>query len=690
VAASVAVLPLGAGTALVRCATRDRLRLALEFALKRGTTDNCYLLTGADATALVDVPEAPFAPLFAKAVAKEAPQLAFIVLTHFSARRADALAQLLLARPTGAPAVEVWCTNPAAKTIRVRQSCVVPSLVLRSHFLYPAQELLAEGPGGNAALRAAWRCPGGLRARLRTVRGGDMLSLGAGRTLRFAVAPTPRWPDAMLAHDAASATLFSGKLFSAHVYAPPASSDGDNDASSPFDDGGWDTFGNDWRYFFEALLAPMAKQASVALERADIRITPAAAPPLRASSGFLDALAAAFKPLLALLGVKEAVEAPASGAADAAASAQAGLSAATLAPLHGPVVRAAAAELLSRYGEWCAAQVAAADVASVAVIYASAYGNTGALAGALCRGVTKAGAAAVQMNAEFATPEEIAALVEKSDGFMVGSPTLGGHMPTPVKSALGAILRLPAGARAKPCGVFGSFGWSGEAVDEIEAKLRDGGFTSAAFKPIRCKFAPTEAVLQACEEAGTDLAQAVLRGVRQRSAATARAAASTRDTEANAAAAAMGRVVGSMCVLTARSGDAESGMLASWVSQAGFNPPSLTVAVAKDRAVESLVLPGAAFALNVLAAGSEKATMKALLKPFAPGESRFEGLEIKPGPITGAPLLSAASAAYLECQVADRMDAGDHWIILATVQDGGVVREDALTAVHHRRSGANY
>jgi flavin reductase (DIM6/NTAB) family NADH-FMN oxidoreductase RutF len=152
----------------------------------------------------------------------------------------------------------------------------------------------------------------------------------------------------------------------------------------------------------------------------------------------------------------------------------------------------------------------------------------------------------------------------------------------------------------------------------------------------------------------------------------------------------MGRVVGSMCVLTARSGDAESGMLASWVSQAGFNPPSLTVAVAKDRAVESLVLPGAAFALNVLAAGSEKATMKALLKPFAPGESRFEGLEIKPGPITGAPLLSAASAAYLECQVADRMDAGDHWIILATVQDGGVVREDALTAVHHRRSGANY
>ena len=31
---------------------------------------------------------------------------------------------------------------------------------------------------------------------------------------------------------------------------------------------------------------------------------------------------------------------------------------------------------------------------------------------------------------------------------------------------------------------------------------------------------------------------------------------------------ALGRVVGTLCVLTARDGDARSGMLASWVSQA--------------------------------------------------------------------------------------------------------------------------
>lgn len=41
--------------------------------------------------------------------------------------------------------------------------------------------------------------------------------------------------------------------------------------------------------------------------------------------------------------------------------------------------------------------------------------------------------------------------------------------------------------------MFGSFGWSGEAVDEMEAKLKDGGY-GFAFKPIKVKFKPTASV----------------------------------------------------------------------------------------------------------------------------------------------------------------------------------------------------
>ena len=73
-----------------------------------------------------------------------------------------------------------------------------------------------------------------------------------------------------------------------------------------------------------------------------------------------------------------------------------------------------------------------------------------------------AGVGVESLNCEFSTSEEITLLVNRSAGFVLGSPTLGGHMPTPVQSALGTILSNNE-ARQLPCGVFGSFGWSGEA-----------------------------------------------------------------------------------------------------------------------------------------------------------------------------------------------------------------------------------
>lgn len=67
------------------------------------------------------------------------------------------------------------------------------------------------------------------------------------------------------------------------------------------------------------------------------------------------------------------------------------------------------------------------------------------------------------------------------------------NVPLPsLQLALGSILRQ-GNARELPCGVFGSFGWSGEAVDEMEGKLKDGGY-SFAYDPIKVKFKPTPKV----------------------------------------------------------------------------------------------------------------------------------------------------------------------------------------------------
>jgi len=292
------------------------------------------------------------------------------------------------------------------------------------------------------------------------------------------------------------------------------------------------------------------------------------------------------------------------------------------------------------------------------------------------------------LNCELSPPDEVEELLARVDGFCLGAPTIGGHIPTPVATALGVIVK--EADRDSPCGVFGSFGWSGEAVDIMEGRLKDAAF-SFAFDAIRCKFKPTEETLQVCEESGTDLAQRVRKKARKKQLdAQKKLATLTERAAASDTAAAVGHIVGSLCAVTTRNGDAQSAMLASWVSQASFNPPALTVAVAKDRAVESFMLTGGKFNLNVLKLGEERDTMKALLKPFKPGENRFGDLEVEVSENNGCAIVTKGCLSYVECEVTQRMEAGDHWIVLANVTGGKLMDDTGLTAIHHRSTGSSY
>ena len=143
-----------------------------------------------------------------------------------------------------------------------------------------------------------------------------------------------------------------------------------------------------------------------------------------------------------------------------------------------------------------------------------------------------------------------------------------------------------------------------------------------------------------------------------------------------------------MCIVTAKKGDVSSAMLASWVAQATFTPPGFTVAVAKERAIENLMHTGESFVLNILAEGKHLGPMKHFLKPFGPGENRFDGVETKE--TEDGQIILEEAIAYLECEVAGRMDCGDHWVVYATVSGGEVQDMDAKTAIHHRKTGTHY
>jgi flavorubredoxin/flavin reductase (DIM6/NTAB) family NADH-FMN oxidoreductase RutF len=342
------------------------------------------------------------------------------------------------------------------------------------------------------------------------------------------------------------------------------------------------------------------------------------------------------------------------------------------APGHGPMVRYSLSRLTYDYREW-SQQQQTKDL-TVALLYASAYGNTAAIGQAIAKGIAQTGVNVESVNCEFADTAALTSLIEQCDGFIIGSPTLGGHAPTQIQTALGII--LSTAPRTLLAGVFGSYGWSGEAVDQIEEKLKDSGYR-LGFDTLRIKFKPTDETLQQCEAAGTEFAQSLRKEKRIRA-----PYQNTAEVQTDRTGQAVGRVTGSLCVLTAKQDDARLGFLTSWVSQASFNPPGLTIAIAKAQTADLLSRTGEPFVLNILKQG--KNLRRHFLKPPSLGDDPFATIATETA-TNGCPILTEA-LAYLECTVQNRMECGDHWLLYAVVEQGKVLDSAGVTAVNHRKS----
>jgi flavorubredoxin/flavin reductase (DIM6/NTAB) family NADH-FMN oxidoreductase RutF len=602
----VIVLPIEPGLLCLRGLSPKRLRFEVEYGLERGTSANAFLFTAGNGPGgrtippvLVHPPGASFAGPFLEALAELVPTEAAlkVVVGHVNPNRVALLHQLALRWP----GMMLVASNAGARLLEELWSQRRPA-----------------PPGSGSQGSDVPEEPIPPLPPIDVVKQEVTRDLADGHRLTLLPAPTPRWPGVLLAFEESTGLLMSGKFFAAHL------------CTEAFAEANRSSTEEDRRYFYDCLMAPMARQVETVVDRLDDL-------PIR-----------------------------------------------TIAPGHGPAIAESWRSLLADYRRWGEGQEKARQ--AVALLYASAYGNTAAIADALAQGVARTGVRVESLNCEFTTPEQLLETIRSCDAVLIGSPTLGGHAPTPIVSALGTL--LAEGDRDKPVGVFGSFGWSGEAIDLLETKLRDGGFRFA-FDPIRVKFSPDPPTLKRLEETGTALGRDLLRSQKRQKRV---AGGGMSESLSNPAVLALGRVVGSLCVLTTRKGEGEGAlggaMVASWVSQASFSPPGFTVAVARDRAVEALLHGGDRFALNVLAAGREKEPMRQFLQPFPPGADRFAGLELDTSP-GGQPLLPEA-LAWLEAEVVQRMECGDHWLIYAQVSHGGLLDPAGTTAVHQRRSGGSY
>jgi len=150
--------------------------------------------------------------------------------------------------------------------------------------------------------------------------------------------------------------------------------------------------------------------------------------------------------------------------------------------------------------------------------------------------------------------------------------------------------------------------------------------------------------------------------------------------------AALGRIPSGLFILTVRRGEAETGMLASWVQQCSFEPPCISLAIQHGRDIAGWLTEGSWFTLNIL-----DDTQTDMIVHFGRGfgldQPAFVGLEIE-RPESGGPVLDEA-LAYLECRVVGHCATGDHDLFIGECVRGRLLSE-GHPMVHVRKGGFHY
>lgn len=344
----------------------------------------------------------------------------------------------------------------------------------------------------------------------------------------------------------------------------------------------------------------------------------------------------------------------------------------TIATGHGPLLRHHLNLWMGDYKDWSSDR--SKGEAYAAVCYLSQYGFCDRLSQAIARGIGKAEAQVQLVDLRATDAQELSALIGEASAVVV--PTWPANPDPELQASIGTLL-----AALKPkqwIGSYDAYGGNDEPIDAVATQLRSMG-QKEAFEPLRVRQVPDGNDYQRCEEAGTDLGQLLTR-------AKTIAAMKSLDGDLDKA---LGRLSGGLYVVTARQDERASAMVASWVSQASFDPPGITVAVAKDRAIEALLQVGDRFVLNILREDNYQDLMRHFLKRFPPGADRFAGVNTLEGVAHGGPVLGDA-LAFLGCRVSQRMEGPDHWIIYGEVEQGNVSDTEARTAVHHRKVGNHY
>lgn len=141
------------------------------------------------------------------------------------------------------------------------------------------------------------------------------------------------------------------------------------------------------------------------------------------------------------------------------------------------------------------------------VAYVSAYGKTAMLAEAIGRGLREAGIDADVCDIEKMTPAVLGEKLTAASAIITGSSTINQNFLPPVYTLF--ALCSPLRERGKLAGCFGSYGWSGEAAQQMESIMNQLKMNVVPGGPF-VKFTPSEQELKHAQQWGNDFGARML------------------------------------------------------------------------------------------------------------------------------------------------------------------------------------
>ena len=179
---------------------------------------------------------------------------------------------------------------------------------------------------------------------------------------------------------------------------------------------------------------------------------------------------------------------------------KAGIPIKMIAPSHGIIWRKDPAKIVKAYLSWANNEIKPKTV----IVYETMWGSTEKMARQITQGLIDSGVSVKLFDITTSDRTEVIREMLDAKGYIIGSSTHDNDMLTSITGFLGFLKGLKPKNRI--ASVFGSYGWAGGAVENIESILKETGI-EVVQPGLGIQYVPDTNEIKRCYEYGVDFAK---------------------------------------------------------------------------------------------------------------------------------------------------------------------------------------